>query len=325
MATIRDVAKLANTSISSVSKVLRNSEIRISDKKRQEILDAAAKLNYIPNNSASTLKLGRSDTVAVIAPDLADPFYPKLAKSLMLELEKIGQKCMVFDYDRCSERAIDIMQSLRDGSVNSILLIPAGELLIKYYIDKIRKLSEEMGVKVIMVNPGKKIDGIPTSTFDAYSGGRKIAEYVLSQGHRKLGIVSNQSNPFYRGFRSVVDSTADTEIFIEDSARRYDGGFEAGSRLLSTGVTCICCSTDQLAIGVMSYAMQNGIAIPENIAVTGVNDMIPGRIFPVPLTTIRYSTPKLAEETIGMLKKLLDGGEAEDVILEPELLRRVSA
>jgi len=326
MATIKDVARLSGTSVSSVSKVLRGKEIRITDQKRQKIIDAAEALHYMPNSIAANLKSGRQNAVALLCPDLSDPYYPKLAKNIMLRLETLGQKSVIYDYNSDPEKVFSILHSLRDGSVNSVILLANSALSHGLNVSRLDDSLQHIGIPVIVVGSGKLLKSGVCITYDEYQSGQMIAQHLLSMNHRCIGIIAPKDSLFAAGIRETLSVESGCTCLHIDDCERFEGGYEACKRLVGQKITAVAAASDQLAIGAASYALQLGLALPSDIAITGVGDLAQGRIFPVPITTVRYSAPRLAEYTIDTLLRLLKDPQANvtDVLLTPKLLVRNS-
>ena len=329
MSTIKDVAQLSGTSITSVSKVLSGKEIRISPQKRQAIVDAAKQLNYVPNSVAANLKRGKPNTVAILCPDLSDPYYPKLAKNIIFRLEKIHQRSVIYDFDNEPRKAIDTLLSLRDGSVNSILIICNSALTSGIYATELSSYIEDMPIPVLLINGGQLLRNCISITYDLTKSGMIMAEHLLSMGHTTFGVITDRSSAFDQSFCKTIVKNGATVHLIEE-CHRYDGGYEACRKLYRQGVTAIAAASDQLAIGALSFALKNNISVPQQLAITGVGDLISGRIFPVPITTLRYSAPQLAEYTVDLLQKMQKKQMEQDitrynVLLTPKLLVRSSS
>lgn len=333
-ATIKDVAIMANTSIATVSKVLNNKPIRVSDAKRKEILVAIEELNYIPNSVASGLKRGAKNTIAIAMPDLSDPFNSKIAKCIITILEEVNKKAIVYDYDENIDRQKKFILGLRDKSVDGLIIMSSSLTKQKERDVAAENIMKGINLPIVYLNDERQEITMSSISTDGFLCGYEAVKYLQSLGHKKIGFTAKSAadpdlNTIYKGYMTAV-AEAGEEQFIAQNYHRYYGGEDAARQLLAQGTTAILAESDQLAIGIISYAFKNKIPIPRKLSVIGVDDIIAGRVFPVPLTTMRQDALDLARNAV---KLLLDEVEANSngkvydhkrMTIKPKLIIRSS-
>lgn len=321
-----------------MSKVLNNKEIRITPQKRNEILQAAQKLEYVPNMAASNLKRGRNGTVAILVPDLSDPFFPKLSKCIIEALEQASTKAILYDYNHQIDRVEKILYTLRDQSVDGVILIASVGLLREDSIARTKKIFQVARLPLVLVGGEGAVDSVSTVSTDTYQAGIMATKHLCDLGHKKIGFiaaddVAPEYNGFFRGYlhQLKAQGISPQESWIAKGYLKYDGGFYAANQLLTQDLTAIVAQSDQLALGAISSAIQKHIRVPKQLSVVGMDDMIMGRIFPVALTTVRQSTLQMADLIVETLTKQIETGTGDlssvsntHIVLKPRLIVRTS-
>lgn len=336
-ATIRDVANLANTSIASVSKVLNNREIRITEEKREEILRAARDLKYVPSRTAKQLKHGSTDTIAIIVPDLLNPFYPKLIKTCIHILNKMDKNVVIFDSDHSVQLESRYIRRLHDRSFDGVLMVPSGKLRDRENNERTLEMLSKVPCPTVFMNKeleSKKISSVSTAPFESgYTAGR----HLIDNGHRQIAFVSEMMEPAdfsekFRGLSAYANEqgiSIDPELVIPGCIR-YQIGREILHTLIEKRTTAVFAENDQLAIGIIGAAGQMGIKVPEQLSVMGMDDLYIGRILATPLTTIRQSVGELCSQAIDILLQHIEDDAAgrerqvKRIQLLPELKVRAS-
>ena len=209
-ATLKDIANYVGTSVTTVSKVLGNREIRVSETKRQEILDAAEKLNYLPNASGVNLKKGSTDAIAVIVGDLLYPYYAKLLKQLSYCLNEHGKSIIVCDADNNFRTEIQHYQRLKTGYVDGAIIVPSPLTLTEGNIAATLKMLDGIDLPVIFAHDGSMpLNRYSTVGTAAYQSGALAARHLLELGHRRIAYISESLergmlNPKLQGFKAAL-------------------------------------------------------------------------------------------------------------------------
>ena len=268
--TIKDVAKAANVSIATVSRVL-NKNKKVNPEISRKVNAAIDELGYFPNNAARTLKGDNTKTIAFIASDISNFFFTTMARSIEDVLNNNGYNLIVCSTDDSQERELGYLQLLRVKHVDGIIINMTARNT-KY----IASLSQDMPIALF----GRSItDAAFHGDFvdnDNEDGIYRLTNLLIDDGHRRIGMINGQSyvssaQERLRGYRKALSQHG---IGLSDDYL-YTGHFnspataEAGAaKLLSLPEppTAIIASNNILSIGVMSYCRKNNIAIPDDIS-----------------------------------------------------------
>lgn len=326
-ATIRDVAREAEVSISTVSRYL-NGASNISTETSQKIGKVIERLRYTPNTAARSLRGTSTKSVLLVIPDITNPYYGQIARSVQWDLDRRGYAMMLFDSNSSlrEEAAIEAAQHM---GINGILL---ASLNIRANI--IQKLLDT-NVPVVLLN------SYDNSPFDEVFGDIEQCTYVITQNYISLGhtrIAFAGGNPEYvhemgrrNGYERAMRE-ADLEIdprYVVELGFLQSDGYECGRILaeLSPLPSAVCCANDLIALGLMSALHEMGIAIPEQVSVAGVDNIPYGQISWPSLTSISNDAVAFARVGVRMLMERIEGKMVDcprKVIIRREFIMRDS-
>ena len=337
MATIRDVALLANTSIASVSKVLNNKEIRITEEKRQEILSAAKTLNYVPSRIGAQLKYGKTDMIAILIPELLNQFYAKLTKNCIRILNSMGKNVTVFDFDNQLQWESQYFSRLYDKSFDGVLMVPSGMLRDDENNERMLSILSKVPSPVVFINKELPSPNFSTVSTEPYISGQLAGQHLLDLGHKRIAYISETPNSvtYSLKLRGMADTIRQAGLVFDPELvfcerTQYQVSEDVVRRIVSSGATAVFAENDQLAIGLMGAANMAGIRVPEDLSIVGMDDIYIGRIFPTPLTTVRQSVVDLCTNAIDALMEQIVADcngtprEIKNIQLIPELKIRKS-
>lgn len=288
-ATIKDVAKMAGVSISTVSRVINNSK-PVSTEIRQKVLDVINELGYKPNEIARTLVTKKSFLIGVIVTDLGDTYIAQLVRGI----EEVGK---MYDYDilLCStygDKATEIkfMQLLSRKQVEGIILI--SDSLNKEIDSQIKDFK----IPFVYINRFFCSENFPSVTIDNQEATYEMTNYLINLGHENIAFVpsSKDENSIdllkLNGYKkAIAESEGYEEHVFYAKGRSIEDGYEACKDILASSkdITAIFCSHDGMAIGVLNYLYDNNIKVPDNISVAGYGDTKTASIYRPRLTTIK--------------------------------------
>ena len=313
MPTIQDVARAAGVSTSTVSHVL-NETRPVNQETRQRVLKAMKALDYRPNRLARSLRNRRTNTLGVLLPNSANPFFAQI-------LLGIEAACFEHDYNFIlgnanddSKREMAYLDVLVSKQVDGILLVSTGAYR------KALDLLAPRGVPVVMVDrspaqiyDGWQIDAVYTDNED---GGRMATEYLIGLGHRRIACVGGpvlltSGAGRVIGYRRALEHArfpVDETLILEGDFE-HEGGYRAGKALLALPEppTAIFACNDLMAVGVLYAAFEAGVRVPEDLSVIGFDD-IPLASYTVPrLTTVAQQATMLGRAGVDlMLARLKD-------------------
>lgn len=330
-ATIRDVAERAGVSTATVSRALSGSR-PVSDELAKTIQSAAAELGYEGNIIASSLRRNRTDTIGMIVPSIANPFFTSLVVNVEHVLAQRGLQLFLCDARSNPEVEAQRLRSLVSRQVDGIIVSPChGELSA----DAIR-----LGARSI---PVVQLDRFAQGTYTDWVGVDDDAAQSLIMAHlaeervRSAAFISskltNSSTELRRAgfFRHAELVGIDTrEDWVRLGSYSIDWGREASRSILTAAQRpdAIVCADDLIALGVLQTCRSLGLSVPEDVMVTGFDDIPFSALSSPPLTTIRQPQERIAAEAVRLLGEALHSDNASEgsahVALQPELVIRQS-
>ncbi len=288
-ATIKDVAKMAGVSISTVSRVINDSK-PVSSEIRQKVLEVIDELGYKPNEIARTLVTKKSFLIGVIVTDLGDTYIAQLVRGI----EEVGK---MYDYDilLCStygdkDTELKFMQLLSRKQVEGIILISDS------LDSEIDREIKDFKIPFVYLNRYFYTEDFPTVTIDNAEAAYEMTNYLIKLGHENIAYVSASQEEYslellkLDGYKKAI---AENEGLVENifyaKGRSIEDGYEICSDITESDndITAIFCSHDELAIGVLNYLYDNDFEVPEDISVAGYGDIKTASIFRPRLTTIK--------------------------------------
>lgn len=288
--TIRDVAREAGVSIGTVSAVINNRE-QVAEETKRHVLRLIAELGFEPNNAARSLKHGRISSIGFVVPDLQNPFFAAVAEGVQRGIGNNDVLLVLCATWSKTEREEYFARILRTQRLGGVIYLTGTGLPSPSLLD-----LAKAGLVVLVdeILPGMDV---PFVTSNNLAGARSIARHVLEAGHRRLGIVGGPprlwtSEQRLAGFRESIAAAGLDPDAVPYIAGDYSerSGYVAASQLLSgpreSRPTAILSANDLIAMGVMRYCRESGIAIPGQLSITGFDD-IPAAEFLLPsLSTV---------------------------------------
>ncbi len=330
-ATIKDVAKMAKVSISTVSRVINDSK-PVSPEAKRRVLKAIEELEYRPNEIARSLVTKKSNLIGVIVGDIGNSYVAQIVRGI----EEVGR---MYDYDivLCSsygsaETEIKFVQLLRRKQTEGIILV--SEIDNKEVVNQIT----EFKLPFVYLNKYYTIDKSPTVTIDNYEAAEVMMNYLYSKDHRRVLYITQKKDKEItieslkiKAYEKSIKSWGLEPNVLSIDGRSIDDGYYSGPMvekiIKEEDITAIFCCQDEIAIGLINYFYDKGIRVPEDISVVGYGDISLASIYRPTITTIREPYYDLGAVAIrSLLKKLNDEEEGEQTINLPiQLLERESS
>lgn len=325
--TIYDVAKEAKVSIATVSKVL-NKTGRISDKTKRKVLEVIEELDYRPNMMASALMGKQTKTIGLLIPDLANPFFSELARSIEDRGQELGYNLVMCSTDYKMEKENKYLTLLKQKNVDGFILASGFEKL-----EKVEELIKQ-DIPVAIVARDFPMFPVNAVALDDFMGGYQAASYLIELGHRRIGVIARNvwsNRERLRGFKHALQENnlefLSDFTFIEGSS--VEAGKAIADKYLSgTNIpTAIFACNDLLAAGAIQAAKENGLNVPEQLSVVGFDNTIIARIVEPPLTTIAQPIQNMGEQVMDLIVSMIEGEKREKfrLTLLPSLVERGSA
>lgn len=329
--TIKDIARMANVSHTTVSRAL-NDKSRIHPQTKEKILSLARELNYQPNFFARSLVTKRTKILGLVITTIANPFYTELAQGIEMTARSLGYNIILCstNYELSTEKKY--IEMLRSKGVDGIIFTSAhiGD-------SNIIALAEE-GFPMILLNRRtyhstvrEKVDYVGV---DNIWGGYLAVEHLIRLGHERIGIIGGSSESSVGFERLEGGKKALTayglevreDYFLEGDFLK-ESGYQGGKRFLrmEKPPTAIFTTNDYMALGTYQAIVEEGVRIPEEIALIGFNDIEFSSMRGIELTTIGQKKYEMGALAVKRLVERIEGDRTEspiEIILEPELIIR---
>lgn len=337
-ATIYDVAKYAKTSTATVSRVLSNSGYPVREELRQRVLEAAKKLNYTPNLVGRQLKTKEASDIAVIIPNISNPFYPSIVLGVEDIAREKGYNVLLCDSFRNPKLEIAYLKSMIKKQVKGIIISSIST--DKEFFKRIIK----MGFNIVAFDQNVEFQCNKIS-FDYIKGGYLATEHLIKLGHEKIAFLgaplTRQSRKgIMKGYLKALEHynirveknyiiLDEIEQEIHDGIYEYKNGMKLAKRFLKLEdrPTAIFALNDMTAMGVIQEIKANGLKVPDDISVIGFDNIFISEMVEPSLTTIeqpKYIMGKMAANILIDELNKSSNKEFVEIDLKPSLIERAS-
>lgn len=283
MATIKDVAKLANVSTATVSRVL-NSNGYVNHSTKVRVNGAIEKLNYRPNDVARSLFKGRSKMIALFVPDIMNPFFPELARAVEDMTNQHGYTFVLCNTDDNIEKELTYLNALQQKSVDGIIVVSSS--ITNAYLNK-------MDTPIIALDR-KLSDSLPSVTVNNRDGGREAVRHLKATGCKRIAhlcgpdYVSNTTQRMQGYLDEVKNADWFLSSYIVSGDYNFDKAMEATLLLLKAHpeIDGIFVANDVMGVGALKAAAALNISVPDELSVIGYDGIALGKTTTPTLTTM---------------------------------------
>jgi LacI family transcriptional regulator len=329
-----DVAALAGVSRATVSYVLNNSTwISVTDETRQRIFEAVDQLGYIPDRSAQSLRTGRTFTIASIIPDITNPYYPILERKIQDVAKQYGYIHITYNTDGIREEELRCLQSVQQNGIEAVF-----GSFFHIQVEELRPLIEKNIAVVSLVASREEIPDFPLDMLylDNAAAACGAVEYLITRGHRRIALIGGSDVAIGRKREEgYIRALAKSGIPADETIVRHgnfteEGGYREMLELLRAvpRPTAIFAANDLMALGALIAVKENGLRVPDDIAIVGFDDIPTSRLVSPPLATVRKSQELIGQRAAEMIIERLNKtappeGRCEEIPFE--LIIRQSA
>lgn len=329
--TLHDVAERAGVSVSTASRVLNGkaSKYRISADTARIVEEAATALEYRPNHIARGLRLQRTDSIGLVAPDIANPFFAGIIKRVQNVANEMGYSLLVCDSDERLDSEIEHVNLMFRNRVDGLIAMPVGNES-SHFAEWIQR-----GRPLVFVD--RCFDELSTDSIsvDNYSGARKGVEHLIAHGHRRIAFIQGLADTFTNrarlaGYRDALTEAGlpVPEDLIVGGDYREERGYMETKLLMSMGAppTAIFATSDLITLGVFRAVYEEGLSIPEDVSLVMFDDFEFAPYMRCPPTAIRQPKKLMGELAVKMLDDAIKGRTDQEkrVRLKTSLIERDS-
>lgn len=325
--TIKDVARAANVSPTTVSLVLNNRPVPISANTRERVLRIAKEMRYRPNQIAVAMTSRKTNTIGLIVPDITNIFHTKYCEQIQIFAQKRAYSTIIRIAQNDLEDTVRFLYDFEDRAVDGVILTKS---VFKDPADTAACMQavHELRIPVVLTDRVAKAFTAGAVIPNDYLGGYLAVRHLIDLGHRRIGCISAQLHyenckDRLRGYRDALQEAGipyDPSLIYEGDWQ-LDSGLRALPYLLGKNVTGIFAFNDMIAYGVYKQARNYNLCIPEDISVVGFDDLIFSDLIDPPLTTLEYPVVQMGEAVVERILAKINGESvtSEPVVIDPIL------
>jgi LacI family transcriptional regulator len=330
--TIKDIAKAAGVSITTVSRAL-NGYSDVNEETRRKIFQIAEAMGYSPNMAARSLIVKRTKTLGLLISGIT---RTSVKDSIAFEIlcgtnDRAGElnyDLVLFNTDTQKQKMKSYKSLCLERGVDGVIIM--GIRLDDPYLEEVVNSN----IPCVLIDIPLTGEGVSSVNSDSVNGARIAVDYLIKCGHRHIGMINGHAQAFVskgrlEGYRKALDEHGIPfrEQYVEDGGFTESGGAEAAVRLLSRNpdITALFCASDLMAIGAIQAIRNMGKSVPEDISVVGYDNIGMSEYLTPPLTTVKQDHYRMGYQATQMLIDMLEGRNVHpQVIIPAELVMRGS-
>ncbi|WP_410754971.1 ribose operon transcriptional repressor RbsR [Erwinia psidii] len=329
MATMKDVARLAGVSTSTVSHVINNNRF-VSEGVRERITAAITQLNYAPSALARSLKLNQTRTIGMLLTASSNPFYAEVVRGVERSCFERGYSLVLCNTEGDEARMNRSLETLLQKRVDGLLI-----MCTESHIPSAEMLSRYPSIPSVMMDWSPFEGGSDIIQDNSLLGGEMATRYLISRGYTRIACIAGPQDktPARMRLEGFQKAMKDARLpvppdYVVSGDFEFQGGYSAMKQLLTINPLpqAVFTSNDAMAVGVYHAVFQAGLLVGRDIAVIGYDDIELARYMTPPLTTIHQPKDALGELAIDtLIHRLADPGNSKQLlVLTPELVERDS-
>ena len=310
-ATLKDVARKVGVHPSTVSRVLsgKYDNFNVSKETRELILKTVKECNYVPNATARSLRLKKTQTIGLIIPDILNPLFAGIARSIGLACEKKNYSYIVCNTDESQDKELKYIEMLKNRGIDGMIIVPVQDRK-----EHIQKLKEENFPFVLVYRDFEDIETDAVIT-DNVGDSYKAVEYLIKLGHRRIAfirgrrasVVTRRRELGYKKALNAYNIGVDEELIVGDGWLA-DSGYQATKTVLNLPErpTALLISSNVIIVGVLEAIFESGLLIPDEISVVGFAGMRATPYLSCSLTSVSHPAGSIGKRAFEMLLKQME-------------------
>lgn len=324
MATIKDIARLADVSAATVSNVLNGKPGAASKQKAAEIFAVAERLQYRPNILAKSLKLQRSKTIGIITEDLTVFNTPEIVDGIEECCETHGYEIVLANmrlfkrYDNNLADTPEHMVLFENTMRNLMAKQVEGIIYVGYHCRKIPYLPKQREVPFVYAYCVPDSPDFPCVLFNDEAASYEVGKLLIGQGHRNIGVISGPLDSLnaQSRLRGLQRALYESGVLYNAAATLFgdwnrESGYQCAETLLQMGVTAIYAFNDVMASGVYSYCLEHGVAVGRDLSLFGYDDQEIARAYSPAISSVSPPLRTMGIRSAELVFSQLDSSEPE--------------
>lgn len=326
MASIKEVAKLANTSITTVSRVINNTGY-VKEETKERILEAIKELDYKPLERADLRK--ETKAIGLIVPNIENPFFGKMARHISKVANSYNYNLLLLDLEGIESHKDDFLIDLIENRVDGIIYVSSQRC------NEAMNAAKKRNIPFVILDREIQKEEVNTVIVNNNYGAFIAAEHLIKLGHRNIAFIGGAEDMEISTRRKEGYLDALTENGIEPNKDyicygnyKMQSGYDCMKKMYSKHkeITGVIAANDLMAIGALNYLIREGVNVPKEVSIVGFDNIEISESITPSLTTIEYPMERISEITIDLiLRQIKDKDKNVEVIsLYPKLIVRES-
>jgi LacI family transcriptional regulator len=327
--TIYDVAREANVSMATVSRVVNNNP-NVKPQTRKKVFEAIERLGYRPNAVARGLASKKTTTVGVVIPDISNSIFAEVARGIEDIANMYHYNIILCNADKRKEKEIRVINTLLEKQVDGLLFM--GGVVSEDHILAFKTSA----VPVVLCATSEENESYPSVDIDHETAAKDAVQYLLAQGHRSIAMISGPlEDPMngyarYLGYKTALEEAGLQldESMVRIGNYRYESGIDVTKYFLElkNKPSAIFSANDEMAIGAIHTILDSGLRVPEDISVISVDNARMASMVRPKLTSVAQPMYDIGAVSMRLLTKLMNKETVQNqrVILPHEIIHRQS-
>ena len=331
MATIKDVAKMAGVSTTTVSHVINKTRF-VAKETEEAVMQAIKSLKYSPSAVARSLKVNTTKSIGMIVTTSESPYFAEIIHAVEDHCYRQGYSLFLCNTQNDPEKIKNHVEMLAKKRVDGLLVMCS-----EYTQHSLDVLSGFSSVPMVVMDWGPNVD-TDIIEDNSFTGGYIATKHLIDCGHKAIGLIAGEldkttARTRYEGFVKAMNEAnlSIHENWIMEGFFEPEDGYECMNKILSQDnlPTAVFCCNDVMALGAISAITEKGLRVPDDISIIGYDNIHSSRFYAPPLTTIHQSKSRLGAQAVNLLFERIankdnDNQEKHRIAIHPELVLRKS-
>ena len=331
MATIKDVAKMAGVSTTTVSHVINKTRF-VAKETEEAVMQAIKSLKYSPSAVARSLKVNTTKSIGMIVTTSESPYFAEIIHAVEDHCYRQGYSLFLCNTQNDPEKIKNHVEMLTKKRVDGLLVMCS-----EYTQHSLDVLSSFSSVPMVVMDWGPNTD-TDIIEDNSFTGGYLATKHLIDCGHKEIGLIAGEldkttAKTRYEGFVKAMNEAnlPIHENWIMEVFFEPEDGYECMKKILAQDSlpTAVFCCNDVMALGAISAITEKGLRVPDDISIIGYDNIHSSRFYAPPLTTIHQSKSRLGAQAVNLLFERIankdnDNHEKHRIAIHPELVIRKS-
>jgi LacI family transcriptional regulator len=333
--TIYDIAKEANISVATVSRVLNNTA-PVKESTRERINRIIDKYHFQPNALARSLTKKETGMIGIILPDITNPFFPEVFSGAENEARELGYTIFLCNTLGDCQRESEYLNILREKRVDGVLFMGGRINMKNLHPDLVKEVVDlEVRMPIVLVNGDLAKSNLTRVFTDEVVGAELATQHLIDLGHKDIGFIGgiDYMTTTIQKIKSFKKTLERNNLSFNENWLLYDSfSIQSGRNMMTKLLemnkkpTAVICINDFVAIGAIKSALEHGVKIPKDISIVGFDDTLLATAVIPELTTVSQQSHELGKTAVQVLHKLINKEKVKKLtILAPELIVRDSS